>query len=79
MSSIDHPAWLSEDTNVDDTSLAVTTRAPEEKITSLGLSTRDVLAHLGGVLCLSSAGYNLLVGTCYAKYEQGKYIRIVFF
>lgn len=68
MSSIDHPAWLSEDTNVDDASLAVATLTPEEQITSLGLSTRNVLAHLGGVLCLSSAGYNLLAGTCYGAY-----------
>lgn len=61
MGSVDHDALLYKDTDVLNGSLAVAALAPEEHVSGLGLGTGDVLAHLGVVLGLSSAGYDALV------------------
>lgn len=59
--SIDHPAIANEDTNVRNTSVAVSILTPEEQVTLLGRGTRNTLALAGSiVLGLRSAG-NLLV------------------
>lgn len=59
--SVDHDALLDEDADVRNAGLAVTALAPEEHVSGLGLGAGDVLAHLGVVLSLSSAGYEALV------------------
>lgn len=54
--SVDHPAGLGEDANMGNVVGAVAVGGPEEHVTGLSVSARNVLAHAGVILGLSSAG-----------------------
>lgn len=61
MSSVDHSSRANKDADVSNLGSTVATSGPEKHITSFGLGTGDVLAHLGVVLLLGCAGNSLLL------------------
>lgn len=63
MGSVDHDTLPDKDADVGDAAGTVAVLTPEQHITRLRLGAGKVLAHLGVVLSISSAGYLALVDT----------------